>query len=366
MPSSEDYRSPVIPGQPGKTWLEINGQVYGARPDETGPIGGGPGYTRPIIHGDFYVDDRKSLLNALGRAKAGQVVYVNPQAELDLTPFVRANKLVLELPAGVTLAGNRGENGAPGGLIYSEEFATQPMLRAAGANVRITGLRLRGPDPKRQLEYHRHVYYEGGGGNPAFYHFPTSDGIQTGHAGLEVDNCELSGWSHAAIFLTGGSNHRIHHNLIHHNQRMGLGYGVSLTNSAEALIEFNLFDHNKHSIAGSGMPGSGYEARHNVVYAGNDAARDFAGQSHLFDMHGGEDRLDETSIAGDWLKIHHNLFASAAVTAINIRGVPQRRAEIQRNWFFSSNPGTDVVDSDGNTDVLDNAYGPSPESARVR
>ena len=34
------------PADLGQTWVEIDGQTYGARPDATGPIGGGAGYTR--------------------------------------------------------------------------------------------------------------------------------------------------------------------------------------------------------------------------------------------------------------------------------------------------------------------------------
>ncbi len=75
------------------------------------------------------------------------------------------------------------------------------------------------------------------------------------HAGLEVDNCELWGWSHSAVSLFEGERHRIHHNHIHHNQRHGLGYGVTL-NRGEVEIEYNLFDWNRHSIAGA-MPISG-------------------------------------------------------------------------------------------------------------
>ena len=47
----------------------------------------------------------------------------------------------------------------------------------------------------------------------------------------------------------------MHHNFIHHNQYNGLGYGVC-HGSAYSLIEANLFDANRHSIAGTGVPKS--------------------------------------------------------------------------------------------------------------
>ena len=47
--------------------------------------------------------------------------------------------------SGVTLASNRGCKGSEGAVIYSEAFQTRPLIRALGPDVRITGLRLRGP-----------------------------------------------------------------------------------------------------------------------------------------------------------------------------------------------------------------------------
>src|SRR5690606_6776055 len=128
---------------------------------------------------------------------------------------------------------------------------------------------------------------------------PNSNGILTTANALEVDNCEIMGWSHAGVVLERGSNHRVHHNHIHHNRRHGLGYGVVL-NQSVALIDHNLFDYCRHHIAGTGRPGSGYEASNSVCLTNAN--------SHLFDMHGGRDRKDNTTIAGTWMKIHHNTF----------------------------------------------------------
>ena len=143
---------------------------------------------------------------------------------------------------------------------------------------------------------------------------------------------------------------------------MGLGYGVCL-DKAEVLIERNLFQDNKHHIAGTGRPGTAYEARHNVVLPYTEAhAHPLTGapygQDHLFDMHGGLDRSDGTDIAGTWMKIHHNRFMSA-YRAVYIRGVPERKATIDHNWFDAPAPGEDVVRTLGRTVVGRNAYGPA-------
>ena len=105
-----------------------------------------------------------------------------------------------------------------------------------GPDVRITGLRIRGPNPKRYMDHHRRSIAEGRG-SEYYYKFPFSRGIEMGHSGLEVDNCELSGFSHAAIYLVKGDRHHIHHNFIHHCQYQGLGYGVVL-DVASSLINF--------------------------------------------------------------------------------------------------------------------------------
>ena len=67
------------------------------------------------------------------------------------------------MPAGVTLAGDRGRDGSEGALICSDALKTPVLIRAAGPDVRITGLRIRGPNPKRYLDHHRRSFNEGRG-----------------------------------------------------------------------------------------------------------------------------------------------------------------------------------------------------------
>ncbi len=198
-----------------------------------------------------------------------------------------------------------------------------------------------GPDPKPRLEHHRRSFNKEKGDSRAqhqyYYLFPNSRGISTDHGSLEVDNCELSGWSHAAISLKGGDKHHIHHNFIHHNQRAGLGYGVShgYGKNISSLIEYNLFDYNRHSLAGAGVPGTIYEARNNVEL----------GESlgHNFDMHGGKNRRDGSDIAGTKILIHHNTFMNPKVRSISVRGTPEEEAQIYNNWFAQEKPGPEVI-----------------------
>ena len=328
-----------------ETTVELNGEVCGAEADDRGPIGGGEGYSAMVEPPSEKVTDPDELIEALAQAKSGDVVYVDGAAEIDMTTRVYIEELVLKVPEGVTLASDRGQNGSPGGLIESDTPKTSPLISCLGSDVRVTGLRIKGPTPKRHLYHHNRSFKEGRG-HEYYYKFPTSQGIHTEDLNLEVDNCELAGWSLAAVALRGGEGHHVHHCFIHHNQYNGLGYGVSHS-TAFSLIERNQFDSNRHSIAGSGAPKSGYEACHNVELGES--------LSHCFDMHGGRDRKDGTEIAGTWMKVHHNTFWCPK-TEIVIRGVPEEKAEIYNNWMYHS-PDELSVRSDGNTEIRNNAYG---------
>lgn len=329
------------------TSVKVNGKTYGATGDDLGPIGGGPGYTRIVTDGDFRVKTLDDLLDALAKAESGQTVFLAGDAEIDLTALIYIEGLVLEIPEGVTLASNRGHEGSKGTLLCSDALRTKVIIRAMGPNVRVTGLRLQGPNPKRYMDHHRRAFGPGGERHSYYYKFPTQDGITTGHDNLEVDNCEISAFGHAGIALRTGTGHHIHHNFIHHCQYNGLGYGIS-HNTASSLIERNLFDFNRHSIAGTGRPGCTYEARHNVELG--------TSLSHCFDMHGGRDRKDGTDVAGTTITIHHNTFA-APTTPVVIRGVPEDVCRVFGNWFQKhSDPRTAVRGGD-RIEVADNAYG---------
>lgn len=345
--------SVCVAGEP-PTWVEIDNTVYGAKPDKRGPIGGGKGYAKIITKGDYTAKNLDALLAALSKAKAGQVVFIPGETEIDMTARIYVEQLVLEVPEGVTLAGDRGNNGSKGAILTSDALKTPVMIRPTGPGVRITGLRIRGPNSKRYLDHHRRAFGRGGEGRKYYYKFPTSDGIKAEHPRLEVDNCEISGFAHGGIYLAKGEGHHIHHNFIHHCQYNGLGYGVC-HNTASSLIEYNLFNWNRHSIAGSGRPGSGYVARHNVELG--------TSLSHCFDMHGGRDRKDGTDIAGTSIEIYNNTFRAPQPPVV-IRGVPEEKCDVHHNWFVKHGKASQAVRAAAKTKVSDNAYGEKPKAAK--
>ncbi len=333
---------------------------YGADAKPTSdPLAGGVGYSNIIDpkSADFIVSSRSELLIALKNAVSGQIIYVTDSVSINLT-----GENNVAIPAGVTLASGRGRDKSLGALIFSDTLNTQPLFLIAGKGVRVTGLRLQGPDPERRTEQMIWLNELG-----RYYDIPLSEGIRSSYSNLTVDNCELDGWSHAAIYLnTGSHNNRIHHNFFHHNQRQGLGYGVVFHTGADAVIDSNVFDWNRHGISGDrGSPGASYEASYNLVL-GN-------ANGHYFDMHGGNDKSDPTIPAGGYVKVHHNTFMENPNPAVRIRGVPTEGVWIYKNWalhdtnkFTTEEIFTQSLDNlPGHTPyekmwVYDNWYGSNP------
>lgn len=317
--------------------------IYGADANPTGePMGGGEGYSKQVLSGQYTVATGDEFLTALAQAKPGEVIYIEPQAQINLTGLQN-----IDVRAGITIAGNRGYQGSPGPLIYTNQFKTYPaFFRVTGSNVRITGIRLRGPSPE----------------------VPDSVAVNVLASNVEIDNCEVYNWSYAGIASTGSHNLYIHHNYLHHIKRPGLGYPIVLK-SAVALIEANIFDHYRHAIAGTGHAGTGYEARYNLV-KGNAI-------SHAFDMHGGTDFCanqsapctpQELIMAGDFVNIHHNTFEITNYEAIRIRGIPTDYVEVHDNWFIDPYPNKSVrffYYQGGNTNVYNNVYGPNQRLVEV-
>lgn len=305
----------------GDFTLELDGSVVTA--DEliqhnAIAIGGGADYYRKVPQSEATttVSTYSELDAAMDNATAGDVVYVDPATDIDMG----SNEL--KLPEGVTLASDRGIGGSPGGRLYTND-TPRKTLNVVNTGVRITGLRIEG--------------YLGATDGWAPYRDDwqkESYGVWVEASDVEVDNCEIYGWSYSGSRAS--SDTHFHHNTIHHNRMKGLGYGIS-TSAGQPLIEWNQFYHNRHSIAGQGN--SGYTARFNHV-TGTEA---IAGH---FDMHdpGGVTRL-----------VHHNTFEpvndddhSGKLPAVLQRGVPDDTCTVWNNWFY--NPEAPLSSPNGYTD----------------
>ncbi len=176
--------------------------------------------------------------------------------------------------------------------------------------------------------------------------------------GVEIANMELSGWSGSAVQAgdkdrqiaepTPENNYaidpnvvvRIHDNFIHHNQNDNLGYGLNL--SSFPMVEHNVFDFNRHAIAGGAEPPSGYVATGNLILKGggehvnHTTPVGIPWQTHQFDVHGTENCNyvpHSCGTAGSFFVMTHNTFQYWSGSAIKIRGVPTYNIEIGANVF---------------------------------
>ena len=96
------------------------------------------------------------------RRRAGRVHSRRDGDRSDARIYIE--QLVLEVPEGVTLAGDRGQQRfAKAPCSPATRSRRRSMIRATGPNVRVTGLRIRGPNPKRYLDHHRRAFGPGGG-----------------------------------------------------------------------------------------------------------------------------------------------------------------------------------------------------------
>ncbi|MDD5597389.1 MAG: hypothetical protein PHV82_05560, partial [Victivallaceae bacterium] len=294
-------------------------EYYGFLDNSTAnPVGGGVGYTDIISPAEatIIVSTKNELLTALSTATPGDIIYIADTAEINLT-----GESGIVIPAGVTLCSGRGENGSEGALIYNDDIANNlNSFLILNDDVRVTGLRVRGPDQETQA---------------STLELPNSEGLctpldLTGTINIEIDNCEIFGWSHAGIKLYTYVDAYVHHNDIHHCRRVGIGYGVVLYHGATALIEANRFDWCRHSIAGSrDYPVNNFEACYNLVLG--------HGNGHSFDMHGGADLGDYTDTipAGGTIDIHHNTFYATHIEPVVIRGIPATGVWVYNNWSYS-------------------------------
>ena len=349
------------------------------------PLGGGEGYSNIVLRPLEVLDPALKIAAPIGvvvrtadelRAalldarQSPRTIYVDDNAEIDLsycakTPAPRdcpdprsgpgdCNDFTLSIPPNTTLASGRGPAGSRGARLFSRTFTFCPMLRVDGPGVRITGLRLHGPDSSIQNDDPIHCVGES-----------RLSGVEvigpTGSRwGTEIDNNEVSAWPGNGVLVIGVIGVRVHHNVFQFNRReehngtcdkdYGLGYPISV-GPGSAIIEANVFDHNRHDIASDGQPGASYRATYNLVLTG--------AVSHSFDVHGGADRDDCTNIAGSAFVIHHNTFLQSSEPAVRIRGIPMRGALIYKNETHDLHAGHafSQINAFGNFSVFDNRTG---------
>jgi hypothetical protein len=251
---------------------------YGALVNrEMAPLGGGEGYGRIVPRSEAGVVRTAPELRAalMAAARLPQTIYVDDAAEIDLSYCARTptpsgcfeprtgplecSDFTLAIPANTTLASGRGRAGSRGAHLFSHTFTDCPLFHVQGPGVRISGLRFHGPDTSIDSDDLLHC-----GGEASAIQVLTDEVSE--RWGTEIDNNELSGWPREAVAVVGALGVLVHHYVIQYNRRReddhtcgehnyGLGYGVGV-GPGSAIIEANVFDHNRHDIASDGRPGA--------------------------------------------------------------------------------------------------------------
>ena len=290
-------------------------------------VGGGEDYgnwvERPKDR-KFIVTTAKQLKERLDNAQMGDVIYIEDSAEIDLNDYSS-----LEIKSGVTLASGRGRDGSLGGKLIrttkvkNEDFG---LLHITGDYVRVTGLRIEGPDKDKKGNSD-----EINNGISIYSEQPTV------FRNLVIDNNEIFGWQKASIEVRNVKGVIIKQNHIHHCLYRKVfvtsrGYGVVISQAGESHIEGNLFDHNRHDVACDGHPLSEYYFHSNLVLNG--------GISHSLDVHGWKETQDITPThqdgsyyAGLRFSFENNIILSSDAPHIFIRGNSEDLVTIKSNHF---------------------------------
>jgi len=287
--------------------------------------------------GFVHVSQAQELVGALGQAAEhpGMVIEVEQDVSIDLEDFQ-----TLEIPAATTLRGSRR------GTLLGPELRTvcpfppeYAMLEVAGNDVRITGLRLHGPDRSTSEDV---CDAKGISVRDDFF------------SGVFIDHNDISDWTVAGVWVVENANPdtcpafdafrphtvRVVRNFIHHNERQENGYGVVANQGADPLIEGNTFASNRHAIKGGAERGTGYLATYNLVLADVPWQHDpVTGhiplwQSQDFDVHGsGSNGFG--GHAGQYFKIAWNTFLGDHQN-FDLRGEPCQMVEFQNNISLES------------------------------
>jgi hypothetical protein len=321
-----------------------------------GPYGGGRGYEALINTEGFHpVKSWKEFEKA---------VEVDGYTEILIDgPFeIEEDTILIEKPNTI-IAGLRGQSANNPSVMEQTIYRpnNQGMIRVheSAENVRITGIELKG-----FWKLFEGVYSD----ELELWQIITNGIVIDNVIDVEIDNCFISQWCGSGVSIGGnktGQNINVHHNVFTKNNSpqwptnsngeivASNGYGVSLGGSnTMATIVFNLFENNKHAIAGGSSGGESYIATFNAV------RHDIQDYRHAFDMHGCMDTDKRNTggclwpnwnYSGDEIVIENNFFEKAdyGQWAIGIRGVPFTAGYIRNNYFETNASNERVIQNLG-------------------
>jgi hypothetical protein len=204
-------------------------------------------------------------------------------------------------------------------------------------------------------------------------------GIQVVDNVPEVDDVPVDPRARGRLFNTNPDAVRVKGNYFHHNRHgAGYGYGVSSSGGAYVTIEQNVFDENRHAIAGGSKNKaedySGYTARDNLILPGGGEHSSEhwvwaitgwklnSWPTHQIDMHGDQNEWYsnhnwQCGTAGETIIIERNTILYTSGNAIKIRGNPADKAVVDGN-VFKNGSRSDAIAQNGGCGWGDNITNP--------
>jgi len=253
-----------------------------------------------------------------------------------------------------------------GPLVFSNnKVVGGPLFRIVGDDVEFSGFRLQGPESgvgSDETPGSTGISIVPPGCPPLQDGSVPADCVLNGLHHVEISNMEISQWQLAGVEVldthkpssalgrlwnTNVGAVRIVNNFIHDNRHTHIGYGVVASDGGYALIERNVFNQNRHAIAGSskdqtGRDFSGYTALENLILPGGGLHCGWYGcyHTHIVDMHGDDSEWPQDhncGNAGETMIIQRNTILYTNAAAIKIRGNPEDKAVVDRNVFAWGN-----------------------------
>lgn len=359
-------------------------------------------YPSRVVIDQNTVDPAQVLLGALVDSTNQEQTVELCNVDIDLTGMtdivIGDNRSLIASPACA-----RGPRALGPRIFVRDTRGSNTLFHIRGDNVRFSGFRLEGPTSEiAQGDIkEKGILVEPFGGPSPIHHIEISN-MEIFHwsgVGVEVrDNVEQA--QRGRLFNTNPSAVSVKGNFFHHNRHgAGEGYGVASTAGAYVTIEQNVFDENRHAIAGGSrncdgeqLDYSGYTARDNLILSGGGLHcsespifavtgwRFNCWQTHQIDMHGdrnsgpnagcGDDSCHQEDhwysfnchnwqcgTAGETMIIERNTILYTKGLAIKIRGNPADKAVVDGN-VFAHEKQSDAIAQNGGCGYGDNITKP--------
>lgn len=337
--------------------------------------------------------DQLIQIAAQSSRNAHPVVWIPPDAAIDLTGYPTINL------DNITLASSRMKDKHPGAIIYTNTVGEGTAqydgggMFDCGENVRITGLRLRGPHSNVYDDPRFPGYMPQPSGSRAerynWYDANASRGLTVSHGSVRIDNCEIFGWSRMGVYVNcprsyGRSQEQSYprfNNISGHDCMMtSSGYVFEIIRG-HAIIERSFFNATRHAVAGFGHPDSGYTISEcyfgpaqalfpvDQHYMGENNGNASDPRAYKYRYHaGGMHRILNCSFTATHVIKAANFSGGSKTPHIVIGAIPHKGCVVKGNAFAHSSMkeaiaqprtprGTPGPNGYVNFEISDNTYG---------